>query len=322
MKDISKNLKYFFILPAALSVMALLAIALWGLRPGIDLAGGSLLQVTYLPALPAQAGQAGSDSRPSADSVRAIVSTLGLGEVRVQPTGEKGFILRQKDLTNDEKNALVRSLGTLGTVHEDQFNSVGPTLGAELLRKAWIALTLVMLCIILFIAFAFRHVSKPVASWKYGIVAIITLLHDILIPTGLFAYLGYFHGSEVDSLFIVALLAILGISINDTIVVFDRIRENLRLNEEKRKHEEFDHVVGRSIMQTLTRSINTSLTVVIVLLALYFVGPAATKDFSLILLVGMIVGTYSSMFLASPLLVAWNTFSHKRATLQEKKNKK
>jgi preprotein translocase subunit SecF len=145
-------------------------------------------------------------------------------------------------------------------------------------------------------------------------VAILTLLHDIILPVGLFAFLGHFHGAEVDALFIVALLTILGISINDTIVIFDRIRENLRLNQEHKKHEQFEQVVSRSIMQTISRSINTSLTVLIVLAALYMVGPAATQDFALVLIVGMVAGTYSSIFLASPLLVAW----HKWQTRQGK----
>jgi preprotein translocase subunit SecF len=297
--NITKYEKYFFILPAILSILAIAAVLMWGLKPGIDLSGGSLLQVSY------------ADGRPAIEKVHAAVDQLGFGEVRVQPTGDAGFILRQRDLTNDEKNALESALGTLGAVHEDQFNSVGPIIGQELLQKAWIAIALVVICIILFIAFAFRGVSKPVASWKYGIVAIITLLHDILVPLGLFAALGHFMGAEVDALFIVALLTILGISINDTIVVFDRIRENLRLNEERHKREAFDEVVGRSIMQTLARSINTSLTVVIVLVSLYFLGPASTKTFALTLIVGMVVGTYSSIFLASPLLVVWERFQKK-----------
>ena len=171
------------------------------------------------------------------------------------------------------------------------------------MRKGLIALALVSVSIILFIAFAFRKVSKPVASWKYGIIAIITLIHDILIPIGLFAFLGHWRSAEVDSLFIVALLTLLGVSINNTIVVFDRIRENLRINQDRNRKEDFGETVGHSISQTLARSINTSLTVVIVLLALFFLGPVATKDFALTLIVGMIAGTYSSIFLASPLLV-------------------
>lgn len=291
---------YFFILPGLLSLVAIIALLLWGLKPGIDLIGGSFMQVSY------------TTERPVVEKIHEAVATVNIGEARVQPTGTTGFILRQRDLTNEEHQNLLKALGTLGTVHEDQFTSVGPTIGSELMQKAWIAIALVMISIIAFIAFAFRGVSKPVESWKYGVVAIITLLHDILIPTGLFALLGFTHGAEVDSLFIVALLTILGISINDTIVVFDRIRENLKKNEDHNKREEFEVVVSRSIMQTLTRSLNTSLTVLIVLGALYFMGPDSTRDFALTLIVGMVAGTYSSIFLASPLLVVWNNFSHRK----------
>ncbi|OGC88953.1 protein-export membrane protein SecF [Candidatus Adlerbacteria bacterium RIFOXYC1_FULL_48_26] len=306
--NITKNLKYFFILPALLSVLAILAIAMWGLRPGIDLAGGSMLQVTYQPT-----AQVDASVRPPVEQVRAVVEQLNFGEVRIQPVGENGYIFNQRDLSNEEKNQLVAVLTGFGPVHEDQYSSVGPVLGAELLRKGLISLGLVIICIILFIAFAFRHVSKPVASWKYGVVAIVTLLHDILVPAGLFAFLGFYEDARIDSLFIVALLTILGISINDTIVVFDRIRENLRLNMQHSKTEAFDVVVGKSIKQTLARSINTSLTVIIMLAALYFVGPVATKDFALTLIVGMVAGTYSSIFLASPLLVAWDKWSRRNA---------
>ncbi len=197
----------------------------------------------------------------------------------------------------------MEKLGTLGTVKEVQFNSVGPSIGEEIVQKSWWAIVFVSLSIIAFIAFAFRHVSKPIASWKYGVVAIITLLHDILIPTGVFAYLGYARGAEVGVFFIVAILTILGISINDTIVVFDRIRENLKINEDKSRHEIFKDVVWKSIMQTMARSINTSVTVIIMLVALFIVGPESTKDFALTLIIGMIAGTYSSVLLASPLLV-------------------
>ncbi len=297
--NISKNLKYFFILPGVLSLAAVIVLGMWGLRPGIDLSGGSLMQVTYATVPP-----------PVAE-IEQVVAPLKLGEVRIQPIGATGYIIRSRALANDEHNQIIAILGGLGAVHEDQFTTVGPTIGSELLQKAWIAIVLVVLCTILFIAFAFRGVSKPVQSWKYGIVAIVTLLHDILVPAGLFAALGHFVGAEVDALFIVALLTILGISINDTIVVFDRIRENLRINEDRGKREEFEEVVGRSITQTIARSINTSMTVIIVLAALYVMGPAATKYFALTLIVGMIAGTYSSIFLASPLLVVWQKWQKK-----------
>lgn len=292
--------KYFFILPVALSVVALAMLFMWGLKPGIDLVGGSLLQVSF------------EENRPDPEQIHTAVAPLSYGEVRAQPTGEKDYLLRQRELKPDEKAKLLEALGTLGKVHEVQFNSVGPSIGAELLKKAWWAMGLVVFAIIAFIAFSFRHVSKPVASWKYGVVIIVTLLHDILVPAGLFAYLGHVHGAEVDSLFIVALLTILGISVNDTIVVFDRIRENLKRNIDRNLREEFSDVVGRSIVQTLTRSINTSMTVIIMLVTLYIMGPESTKNFALTLIVGMVAGTYSSIFLASPLLVVIQQWQKRR----------
>ena len=182
--NIIRYQKYFFILPAALALLSVLAIGVWGLKVGIDLAGGSLLEVSYL------------EVRPAAAEVQGVVSPLALGEVRVQPTGEQGFILRQRSLTTAEHTALLESLGTLGSVREEQFTSIGPSLGAELMQKAWIAIALIVVSIVLFIAFVFRHVSKPISSWKYGVVAIVTLVHDILLPVGLFATLGYAVGAE------------------------------------------------------------------------------------------------------------------------------
>jgi preprotein translocase subunit SecF len=282
---------YFFILPGIAVVLSLMAIFMWGLKPGIDLKGGSILEVAY------------PDGRPEVSLLQEKLNALELGEVRIQPAGENEFVLRQRSLEQSEKDAIDDILASFGTVEEVQYNSVGPSIGEELMRKAWWAIGLVSLCTILFIAFAFRGVSKPVSSWKYGIVAIVTLLHDILIPTGYFAYLGQTRDAEVGVLFIVALLTILGISINDTIVVFDRIRENLRLNEEKKQHQTFDFVVWKSIKQTMARSVNTSMTVIIMLIVLFLLGPESTKDFALVLTIGMVAGTYSSIFLASPLLV-------------------
>lgn len=283
--------KQFFILPAFLVALSIAAIFKFGLTPGIDLVGGSILEVTY------------PEGRPAVSVITDTAESMNYGAMRIQPSGDANVMLRQRDLTPAEKDAFLAALGEDAKVEEVQFNSIGPSIGAELLAKAWWAIGLVTLSIILFIAFAFRHVSKPVSSWKYGTVAIVTLAHDIIVPLGLFAYLGYARGAEVDALFIVALLTILGVSINDTIVIFDRIRENLKLNEEKKKIVSFAEVVAHSTMQTLTRSLNTSITVIMVLVVLFFYGPDATKDFALTLIVGMIAGTYSSIFLASPLLV-------------------
>lgn len=300
---ISKYKNQFLLIPAILALLSAFSIFFWGLKPGIDLAGGSLLEVTY------------PEGRPPVEQIRTLTAALDIGEVRVQPTGEDSYLLRQRDLSQEEKHNLEAVLNGLGEMREDQYTSIGPTIGQELLHKAYLAIAAVVLSIILFIAFAFRKVSEPVSSWKYGVVAIVTLLFDVLVPVGAYAYMGHLTGAEVDTLFIVALLAILGISINDKIVVFDRIRENLRLNADRNRKGPFESVVDRSITQTLARSINTSLTVVIVLLALYFVGPASTSAFALTLAVGMLVGTYSSIFFASPLLLAWERFSHPKGNM-------
>lgn len=297
---IAKHSLYVALVPLLILALSVASLALWGLKPGIDLSGGSLVQVTYV------------STRPDPAAVSELVKPLGLGEVRVQPSGTDGFLLRLRDISPQEKNALLSVLATLGPIHEDLFTSVSPTIGAELLRKAWIAVGLVVVSIIAFIAFAFRGVSRPVASWKYGVVAMLTLLHDIVVPMGLFAFLGHVAGAEVDSLFIVALLTILGISINDTIVVFDRIRENLRALGGHIGRQAFGDVVHTSVRQTIARSINTSVTTIIVLVALLLLGPEATKNFALTLIVGMVAGTYSSILLAAPMLVWWNAFSHRK----------
>ncbi len=297
--ELKKYQNHFFILPVLSVILSIVALLVWGLNIGIDLKGGSLLQVRY------------NESRPELAEVQEKVDTLGYGEIRIQPSGEQDFILRQRDLSVEEKSTLDATLQSFGTMHEVQFNSVGPSIGAELMQKSWWAIGLITLLTILFIAFAFRGVSRPVSSWKYGVVAIVTLMHDIIIPIGIFAFLGYTRGAEVGALFIVAILTILGISINDTIVVFDRISENLHLNKEQKKEEPFADVVWRSVTQTLTRSINTSVTVIVVLVALFVLGPASTRDFALTLIVGMVAGTYSSIFLASPLLVLIEKYQKK-----------
>ncbi len=289
-KVLRERQELFFIVPVFFAALSIVALFTWGLKPGIDLAGGSMLQIAY-------------DEERQVTEIQDAVSGLEYGEIRVQTSDDNSFILRQKELSNDEKNALMDALNTIGVVEEIQFNSVGPSIGAEIVSKSWWAISLVTISIILFIAFALRHVSKPVSSWKYGLVAVITLMHDVLIPTGLFSYLGHARDAEVGVFFIVAILATLGISINDTIVVFDRIRENLHLNEEKHAGQSFKDIVWNSVIQTLARSINTTITVVIMLLALFIFGPESTKDFALTLTVGMVAGTYSSVLLASPLLV-------------------
>lgn len=286
----------FFGITAIVLALSIGAIAFFGLHFGLDFTGGSLLEVRY------------HNERPDKMLIETELGTLNLGSISLRQSGDgEAFILRTRDLGETERQSVVNVLSRGGTTEMtvERFASVGPVIGTELRNKAILAIAIVTLAMMLFIAYVFRHVSKPVSSWKYGVIAIVALLHDIIVPTGVFAVLGYLFGTEIDVLFVVALLAILGYSLNDTIVVFDRVRENLRENQESNRKEEFELTVGKSLNQTYARSINTALTTAMVLLALFFVGSPATRDFALVLIAGIVAGTYSSIFLASPLLVAW-----------------
>ncbi|OGI65557.1 protein-export membrane protein SecF [Candidatus Nomurabacteria bacterium RIFCSPLOWO2_01_FULL_39_18] len=292
MMFIIKHKKIFISFSISLVVLSLLSLLIFGLKVGIDFKGGALTEVVYTTLRPAQA------------DLDTALQSLELGSVLVQPTGNTGYIIKSRDL-NDAEHALVLktlSLGGKNELTETSFNSIGPSVGKELTRKAVIAIILVSLAIVCFIAFAFRKVSRPVSSWRYGFIAIITLLHDVIIPIGLFTILSHFYGAELDTLFVVAILTILGLSVSDTIVIFDRIRENLN-NQVNISKSNFSEIVGGSLEQSFVRSICTSLTVILVLLALFTFGPVSTKYFALMLTTGMFFGTYSSIFLASPLLV-------------------
>ena len=297
--------KIFYIISGLLFAASLAALAVWGLKPGIDFKGGSLFEVTY------------PDGRPEKAEVEKALASLDVG-ASVRPTGEKGFtrtnfaeqnlrgyIIRMKDLTESEQTAVREAVSFEGKqkIVEERFDTVGPLLGREAVGKSLVAIVLVILCIVIFITFAFRKVSEPVASWKYGIITVLALVHDVLVPAGVFAVLGHYAEYEVDTLFVTALLVVLGFSVHDTIVVFDRVRENLRISHEVRDRKDFGTIVGESIAQTLTRSINTSLTTLLAVVVLYVVGPESTKLFALALGIGIIAGTYSSIFLGSPLLV-------------------
>ena len=283
---------------------SIFVILFFGLNFGIDFKGGSLLEVAY-----------SEREHPSLEELKVNLQELNLGNFTVQETafGEdqnrvEGVILRTRDLTEGERESIISTISQEGQyqIEEKRYNSIGPVIGKELRGRAIWAILIVVLAIILFVAFAFRKVTEvansdnKVSSWKYGFAAIIALMHDIIIPTGIFALMGHsFINYQIDTVFVMALLAILGFSVNDTIVVFDRIRENLGLS----KRESFDEIVGKSLRQTIARSVNTSLTTLIVLLALFFWGGEATKQFALVLSLGVIFGTYSSIFIASPLLL-------------------
>lgn len=279
--------KFFYAFSIILIATSIAAVSIWGLNLGIDFKGGSIIEVEY------------SQGRPEQTALTQSLAPLKF-DASVRATGDKGYIIKMRDITPAEKSTLVTALATFGTSTEKRFDSIGPLLGAEALRRALFSIVLVILAIVLFISYAFRKVSEPISSWKYGIVAIIALLHDVIIPVGVFSVLGHFAGYEIDTLFITALLVVLGFSVHDTIVVFDRVRENLQHISSKMP---FDQIVGESIGQTFTRSINTSLTTLLALVVLYFVGGASTQHFSLALIIGIVAGTYSSVFIGSPLLV-------------------
>ncbi len=287
---IVKHRTIFYTIALILIAASIASISVWGFIWGLDFKGGSLLEVAY------------TTSRPSPEVLAPALVPLDLGTYSLRPTGDLGYVLRMKEITNTQKDQVVMALTEQGSspLVEKQFTSIGPLLGQESKNKSVIAIVLVLIAIVCFIAFAFRNVSKPISSWTYGLVAIVSLIHDIIIPAGLFSILGHFYGFEVDTLFVTALLVILGFSIHDTIVVFDRTRENLRHADPKKS---FETIVGESISQTFTRSINTSLTVILPLIVLYFLGSHATQNFVLALLIGIIAGTYSSIFIGSPLLV-------------------
>lgn len=291
---IIKYKKIFVSISIALVVLSIGAIAYFGLNMGIDFKGGSLTEVEY------------TTVRPEQSILESSLKTVSIGQALVQPIGEKGYSIKTRDISDKEHQAMLATLGADAV--EKSFTSIGPSVGAELVRKSIISFILVSLGIIFWIAFSFRKVSKPVSSWKYGFIAIVSLIHDIIIPVGVFAVLSHFSGVEVDTLFVVAVLTILGLSVSDTIVVFDRIRENIRVGH----YKTFDETVGRSLSQVYTRSIATSSTVIIALLALVFFGPSSTKIFALMLTAGMFFGTYSSIFLASPMLVLVQNMQKKK----------
>lgn len=306
---IIKHKKIFIGISAVLVVLSILALSIFGLKVGIDFKGGALTEVSY------------KNERPDQIELNKTLAEINLGSILLQPTGEKDYIVKSRDLNEEEHILLLKTLSNDGAneLEEKSFNSIGPSVGKELTRKAIIAIILVSLAIIFFIAFAFRKVSKPVSSWRYGIIAIVSLLHDVIIPIGLYTILSHFYGVELDTLFVVAALTILGLSVSDTIVIFDRIRENIR-NQISNTKINFSEVVGKSLDQSYVRSICTSLTVILVLLSLFFFGPASTKYFSLMLAAGMFFGTYSSIFLASPLLVLVEEWQTKNKENKKKKN--
>ncbi len=302
--DIVNIRKVPFTISIILAAVSIVILASMGLRQGIDFTGGSLLEVRF------------DGERPASSEVRELLDPMAdtLGSFQVQSSNEDGMLLRTAFLSEQQHQELLVTLQDAypseegSRVHEDRFETIGPTISEQLRSRSFGAAVTITIAIILYIGYAFRKVSKPVQSWKYGITAIIALTHDTLITMAVFALLGKYYGVEVGIPFVVALLTIMGYSVNDTIVLFDRVRENLL----KRGGKDFSTSVAAGISQSITRSINTSLTTLLVLVSLFFFGGESIKYFSLALIVGIIAGTYSSIFLASPLLVEWHRFAESR----------
>lgn len=291
--------KFFLSLSVALVVASCVALFSWGLNFGIDFSGGSLMEVEF------------KNYQPSVTEIQGSLQDANLSGLIVQPT-ENSVILRFKEDTEAARLSVLSSLGKMvenqegASVSQLQFDAVGSSIGQELKSKSFNAAFIVLIMVILYITWSFKSVSRPVASWKYGVAAIIALAHDIIMILGVFSVLGHFYGIEINTPFIAAILTVLGYSVSDTIVVFDRVRENL-----PKSSEDFENTVNRSVNQTLTRSLATSFTSVLALLAILFFGGSTIKDFALALAIGISVGTYSSIFIASPVLVVWNNLSHK-----------
>lgn len=260
-----------------------------GLKLGIDFTGGALIEYKF-------------EKKVETEDLKKELDGNGIEVSQISASTDNSYIIRTKQLDQDKVNNLKVNLSKkFGEVEERRIENVGPVIGKELQQKALIALVVSSLAIVLYIAFSFRKIPKPASSWRFGIAAIIALLHDVLLVVGIFAILGNFLGVEIDILFVTALLTIIGFSVHDTIVIFDRVRENLIKNMGKK----FIDIANLSIVQTLGRSLNTSLTVVFVLIALLLFGGETIRWFVVALLIGIISGTYSSIFNATALLVWW-----------------
>lgn len=313
--------KILLTIAGVVMISSALVIGFLGLKLGIDFTGGSLTEVAY-------------EAAPEKSNVEEAVRVQGLDDISVRGSideeGRNAYLIRTRDLSDPERASLSEAVASLGQGGEvTRFTSIGPVIGQELKDKAGWAIFGVVSIIILYVAFAFAGIGTPVSSWMYGAITIFVLIHDVLVPTALMSVLGYFAGIEVDVLFVMALLAVLGYSVNDTIVVFDRVRENLQQNrtEHRTKKQEagmvreevtytltkpYEEIVGAAVSETIARSINTSLTTMVALLALYFLGGAVTQTFALVLFAGVLAGTYSSICIASPLVVSYADYKAKK----------
>lgn len=300
--DIVKRKYLYFFISLVIIIPGIISLFLWGMRLSIDFTGGSRLEVQNSEFI--RQSDQNSESKLS-----QIIKEQGIEVGSIQKLGEDSYIVRTKPLSQNAYQKLKKAIEQkIPGTKETGFQTIGPTIGQETTVNAIKAVIVASILIILYIAWSFRKVPKPASSIRFGICAIFALIHDVLVLLGVFSLLGHFLHVEIDSLFVTAVLTVIGFSVHDTIVVFDRIRENLR----RMPNLPFSEVVNESILQTFTRSLNTSFTVILVLFTLLLFGGESTKWFVVALLVGITSGTYSSIFNAAPLLVVWEEWSRKK----------
>lgn len=288
--------KYLFGLSAIILVLGIASMAIYGFHFGVDFHGGTVTELEF-------------KSQFDQDKLSSVIRANGIDNFQIQPAGQTGVIIKTNHLDKDQYKKVSDAISKeVGEFTEKSFDSIGPVVGQELKRKAVYQLIIVSLGIIAYIAYAFRKVSRPFTSFQFGVSAVIALIHDLLIVLGIFSILGHYFKIEIDSLFITAMLTVLGFSVHDTIIVFDRIRENLRVYG----GQSIEFIVNHSISQTLVRSLNTSLTVLFVLLAMLLFGGESIRYFVLALFIGIATGTYSSIFVAAPLLVFWQNWQKRK----------
>jgi len=288
-----KYKKIWFGISLLIIIPGIISIFLWNLKLSIDFTGGSLMEV--------------SGTKDSA-KVTEIVKKEGAEVSSIQKTGDNSLIIRTKELPEDKHRKVKSELESQLKATETRFETVGPTVSKDITQKAFMLIGAASVLIVFFLAYSFRKVPKPVSSWQFGVCAIVALLHDVLVMLGVFSILGHFLNIEIDSMFVVAALTVIGFSVHDTIVVFDRIRENLI----RRGSDDFEQLANDSVLETFSRSLNTSFLTFLVLLTLYLLGGQSTQIFVLALLIGIATGTYSSIFNAAPMLVVWQNWKRKR----------
>jgi len=299
--NIIKYKNLFFALSLLVILPGILALLTWGLNLGIDFSGGTLWEVKFDNA-----------NNISPQSFQAFLSDSGADVSQSAKTSDNSILIRMH--TTDENKILEikkEVTAKYGHTQDLRLDTVGPLISKELTQKAMLAVGLAILAIVFYITWAFRKLPKPASPLAFGICTIIALGHDVILVIGVFAMLGHFLNIEIDSLFITALLTVIGFSVHDTIVVFDRIRENLT----RQSGQSFNLIINNSLLETMARSLNTSLTAIFVLVALLLFGGESIKTFVLALLIGIISGTYSSIFNAAPLLVVWNNLANKKSKI-------